>query len=468
MNPQKIRHLLKMKVAAPLFIGCAVIVLVMLVKTRSPVKHQPVEVTPIAVSYIESKSVLIRPRLTGHGFIEPAVKVKAIAEVSGTVSQVSPLLKQGSLVNQGEVLVELDPADYQLALNQTEAELAIARANLAELAQTEKTLKRRKALIQDTITVAKRELDRKRTLNQRGAQSASQVDGERQKLIQLQQEQALLENELAVLPAKRDVLIARQAVAETQVKQAQRNLARTRVVMPFTGRITAVQAEQAQFMQAGQMLFEASGIDRMEVTVQFPVAKLKPFFQTLVGDRTQLMDLTDARLFEPLIVKLGLEAEIQVPGFSDSSWRGKIVSLGESLDPQSHTLGIRLAIDQPYQGLTPGSRPPLLSGMPVVASLIGTEVRAVVIPRHAVHQGYLLIADKDSRLSRLPATASLTMQDLVLFSSDVIPAGTPVITSDLTPAIFGMPLTLQQDVALQQRLSLSSTALVKADGEGRP
>ncbi|GAB6262518.1 efflux RND transporter periplasmic adaptor subunit [Photobacterium sp. 53610] len=468
MKSAKIRQLLKTKAVAPLFIGCAVIVMVTLVITRPPVKHQAVEVSPTAVSYIEATPSLVRPRLTGHGFIEPSVKVKAIAEVSGRVSRVSPLLKQGSLVNQGEVLVELDQADYLLALSQAEAEFAIAKANLAELAQTDKTLKRRQTLILDTMKVARRELDRKQTLNQRGAQSASQVDGERQKLIQLQQEQALLENELAVLPANREVLIARQTVAETQVAQAQRNLARTRIVMPFTGRVTAVQAEQAQFMQTGQVLFEASGIDRMEVTAQFPVAKLKPFFQTLFSDRTQSVNVTDARVFGTLIAQMGIEAEIRVPGFSESSWTGHIVSLGESLDPQSHTLGIRLAIDQPYQDLTPGSKPPLLDGMPVVASLVGTEIRALIIPRHALHEGYLLIADQDSKLRRLPASPDLTMQDLALFSPDAIPAGTPVITSDLLPAMAGMPLVLQQDVALQQRLSSSSTELVKTDGEGRP
>ncbi|MDO6707528.1 efflux RND transporter periplasmic adaptor subunit [Photobacterium sp. 1_MG-2023] len=462
MKCNRLKVILKSKLALPMLAVVGLLMLVVLFKTRPPVNHQSTEMTPMAVTFIETAPRSIRPELVGHGFIEPTQKVVALAEVSAKVVRVSPHLKQGSLVNQGEVLVELDPADYQLALTQAKAERAIAAANLREIDTTAENLSQRDALIQENIALAQRELKRKRTLSERGAQSDSQVDSERQKLIQLRQQQAILENEIATLPARRHVLEAKHALAETKVTQAQRDLDRTRIVMPFTGRLTAVHTDRFQYVPAGQRLFEASGIDQMEVKAQFPIAKLKPFLKLLFDDHGTAIDLTDAGQFGPLLSQLGLESRIQVPGFSESVWRGQIVNLGESLDPQSHTLSITLTVDQPYRFLSPGKKPPLLAGMPVIATLVGSPVEAVVLPRHALHAGALLTADKQGRLSRVSATASLTMQDWALFTPGHIPDGTRVITSDVQPALDGLPLSLTP-----ARLETTPTMLAQSAGVGQ-
>ena len=82
-------------------------------------------VIPVASTY--------RPRIELNGVVQPRTSTGIIPQVSGRVVKVSPFFRPGATVAKGDVLFVIDPSDYELAVERTLAEIAIARSDLTRL-----------------------------------------------------------------------------------------------------------------------------------------------------------------------------------------------------------------------------------------------------------------------------------------------------------------------------------------------
>src|SRR5438046_10280767 len=82
---------------------------------------------PVTVSYAVEREVTDYADFTGRLAAVDAVDVRA--RVWGYLEKVN--FKEGTLVNKGDVLFELDPRPYQAMLNQAKAKVAQAEAQLA-------------------------------------------------------------------------------------------------------------------------------------------------------------------------------------------------------------------------------------------------------------------------------------------------------------------------------------------------
>jgi hypothetical protein len=115
-----------------------------------------------------------------------------------------------------------------------------------------------------------------------------------------------------------------------------------------------------------------------------------------------------------------------------------------------------VGIDNPYEKIIPGKRPPLLKGMYTAVELFAPVRPALVIPRKAIHQGRVYIASAEDRLVIRPVEVQLIQGDLAVIRSG-IEADERVIITDLIPVIEGMPLQVstanQVEMELQQRAS---------------
>lgn len=70
--------------------------------------------------------------IPAQGVIEPVTVTRASAEVEGVVIAVSPDFEAGASFKKGEVLLEIDPSDYESAVAQAEAAVADAKLQLAD------------------------------------------------------------------------------------------------------------------------------------------------------------------------------------------------------------------------------------------------------------------------------------------------------------------------------------------------
>jgi RND family efflux transporter MFP subunit len=146
----------------------------------------PVETADIIIGTIEEKR-------TYSGTLEPSAETSVAARVGGRVAKVAVDL--ADTITRGELVVELDPAEYQQAVARAEADLSVARA------------RRREA--ENRLAIAGRELERARQLAERGISSESDLDN-------VQAEHLIRTSALEV--AKAEVAAAEAALESARIR----------------------------------------------------------------------------------------------------------------------------------------------------------------------------------------------------------------------------------------------------------
>ena len=96
------------------------------VRPRAAADRLPVTVVdPIPARYTS--------RVQLNGVVESRTVTSIIPQVSGRIVDVAPTFRTGARVKAGDVLFVIDPADYELAIDRTLAEIEVARSELARL-----------------------------------------------------------------------------------------------------------------------------------------------------------------------------------------------------------------------------------------------------------------------------------------------------------------------------------------------
>jgi multidrug efflux pump subunit AcrA (membrane-fusion protein) len=114
-------------------------------------------------------------------------------------------------------------------------------------------------------------------------------------------------------------------------------------------------------------------------------------------------------------------------------------------------------VDNPYENVIPGKRPPLLTNMYVEVTLKGRTVhQQLVVPRSAVHDSRIFICNQDNRLEIRPVTVKFHAGDLTVIDSG-LEQGQILVLSDVVPAINGMrlkPVVSETDAGELKRQAL--------------
>lgn len=265
--------------------------------------------------------------VTTNAVVQPHNRVTLTSEVSGSIVRVSPSFEVGAHFKRGEVLVEIDPRDYETQLAVAEAQRAAARS---------------------ALDLAKLNEDRKLRLIESNAVSKAEVD---------------------VASANREQAEADVDLASTQVLQAELNLKRTKVLASFDGRVQSKQIGLGQMAGANTPLGEVFAIDFAEV--RLPIS----------GSQRRYLDLPEFE-GDPTIDVTLRDAIVDT---DDRIWQAKIVRTEGVLDENSRDLFAIARIDDPF-GRDSGG-PPLRIGQPVIALIEGRVLENVVaLPRGAVRQ----------------------------------------------------------------------------------
>jgi multidrug efflux pump subunit AcrA (membrane-fusion protein) len=116
----------------------AIIIVVVLVKTKKGPDRLPLVESSKPVRFITVKTIDLVPRVIGYGKAEPAEVWQAVAQVSGRIVELSPELEQGNLCKKGTFLARIDPVEYELAVVKMEASIEEVKAKISELNTEEK------------------------------------------------------------------------------------------------------------------------------------------------------------------------------------------------------------------------------------------------------------------------------------------------------------------------------------------
>lgn len=227
-----------------------------------PVERQPEQPRFVNAMVIERAD--LRPTLTLYGEIVAGRSVDLRALVAGEVVSVSDQLVEGGRVVLGEELVRIDSFAFEGALVRANADLAETRARIAELDARVRQEEAAIARAREQLEITEREIDRLRTLTERGAAPERQFDDA---LLRLSQAQSALEgreSQLAVFEAQRAQLDAAITRLEFGVAQAQRNLDDTVLRAPFDALVSAPQAEEGKIVGSNDRIATLVATDHLE------------------------------------------------------------------------------------------------------------------------------------------------------------------------------------------------------------
>lgn len=420
-------------------------VLAFIVSRSPPPERNPLAERATAVRVIVAQRQAVAPLLTGYGLVTPARTFEAIAEVGGIADFVNPSLERGAIMTAGDVLLRLSPADFSLAIAQARANIRAAEARLAELAVSEDNLKAALAIENDTLVLKSTDLERAESLFAGGTASQATRDAARAAYLAQRQKTLTVESSLALLPTQRAAQLEQIAVHQASLEAATLNLARTELVLPFAARVASVSAEARQFVRAGQVIAQFDGIEAAEVDVQLSVADLLELLQATQPDLAALA--TDPSAMTEIIRELGVLANVQLRvGTGVLEWPAKVERIADAIDQKTGMIGVIVRVETAYTGAKAGSRPPLTKGMFVAVTLSAPPVTGFLVPRSALRDGRLMLADADDRLQFVPVSTRMLQGELALVDAGLEP-GARVVVSTPSPVMSGMLLDVTEDTA---------------------
>ena len=417
-------------------------------QNREGPQRLPPEERTTPVRVVTAPAVDVVPRALGYGSVIPGRIWEAVGEVSGTVIYRHPELEKGAVLRAGTQLLRIDPTDYRLAVAQIEANIRSTEAQLAVLDVRASNTKRSLSIEARSIDLSRKELERTQRLVKQGTISQAAADQEERAVLAGEQAVQNLRNSMNLLPAERSVLEATLDQLRAQLETARRNLDRTTIVAPFDCRIAEVNVEKAQFAAQGKVLVVADSLDVAEVTAQVPIGTLL----TLLP-RDLDLPLDPGAIMPRLREVAGLDAIVRLrTGRGDTEWLARFSRMSDTVDPRTRTVGVIVAVDDPYRQAIPGERPPLVKNMYVEVEVRGRpRPGAVVIPRGALHGREIRTVDSEDRLRIREVEVDFIQTNFVVIASG-LEAGERVVVSDLPFAADGMRLAPVDDEEAQASL----------------
>lgn len=368
-----------------------VVGLVALQSTKRAERKDDIE-KAVLVDTIKSEVVSLNFTVNSQGTVRPRTETTLVAEVSGKIVSVAPDFVAGGFFRKGEVLLQIDPSDYQAGLKRAEAALASRKAKLAdEIARSEQALK-------DWQNMGKQ--GQPSELGMRKPQLAD---------------------------ARANV-----SAAEADVQKARRDLERTRITVPYDGLVRQKAADIGQYVSPGTRLGVTFAIDSAEI--RLPLTHNDLNFLDLPSE-TEVKN--EDKSFPPVI----LRAE-QADG--THQWQARIIRTEGVVDEISRVIYAVAQIIDPYGVLGQSHQQELKIGTFVNAEIQGIPAEnVVVLPRFVLRpDNTILVANSDNELEILPVEV-LRAEPKKVYLSRGIAGGVRVVTTTLDAPVPGTRLAVR-------------------------
>jgi len=279
--------------------------------------------------------------VTGQGTVSPVNEIQMVPQVSGKVVEISPALVNGGMFKKGEVLLFLESVDYEIAVTAAKARVKEAESTFAQVTQD-----------------AAAAIAEWKSINS---------DEDPPPLVAKKPQTA---SALAKLEAER-----------ANLKEAALNLARTRIIAPFNGRVASENVDAGQYVTPGQSLAVLYGTNTAQIVV--PLEDQDLFWFDVPGFTT---DNYPGSVAEVKAIVAGRE----------SAWTGCVVRSEGRINALSRMHNVVVQVEKPY-----ASVPPLTIGQFVEIRICGQTIdQATIIPRVAMHANHTVwvVDSTDSRL----------------------------------------------------------------------
>jgi len=353
-------------------------------------RPQVVTQTPKAdvpeVSVIKVEPQTITLSVHSQGIVTPRNEIDLVPEVAGKVIYLHADFVAGGFFKRDELLVTIDPRDYDVAIAEVQAQIAEAKRLVAmEEAQADQAHNEWQAL----------------------------ADGEPSAL-------AMREPQLAEARAKLKSAEANLALAK--VKRS-----RCELRAPFTGRLQSKTIGLGQFIQPGDKIARIFSTDVAEIRLPLSTAQLN------------FLDLPLAATRKGPSVSLSAQ-------FAGTlhTWEGRIVRTEGSLDESTGVLYAVAEVQEPYR--QKNNRPPLLANLFVQADIAGKAVDNIfALPLLAMNASQeVLLVDNQQKLHIRRVEVLRNEDDRILVKAG-LNAGDQLVTSGVDVPVEGMTVKIAAD-----------------------
>jgi RND family efflux transporter MFP subunit len=349
------------------------------------------EPQPLVVRTVTAQPQQVRLNVSSQGQVSAEHMIDLVSELQGSITRVAPAFVTGGYFKAGDVLLQIDPIDYELARVRAEARVA------EEMEELE-------------VEKSEAELAAEGLFPLREARVAS---GE-----------------------------ARVQSARAELAQAEADLKRTRIRAPYDGRVLFTQVGLGQYVGKGQVLGRIYSTDIAEIRLP------------LTDQQLRYLDLPfGARPNDPLPeTPVILRAEV---GGRSAEWQGTLHRMEGAVDPDNRVWYAVVRVDDPYGLQAPEQITPLAVGLFVEAEIEGRTVDAVFrLPRSALrNEDDVLIADNENRLRRRKVEVLRTDFSSV-YITDGLEAGDQVCVSPVEAFVDGLLVEVVAELASAEHLAV--------------
>ena len=376
-------------------VAAALFVAVMMNLLAPGADKSPEPEAAIAVKSMVVKSADLAVRVESQGVAKARTRTSLVSEVSGAVLRVSDNFVVGGTFQAGDMLMALDPTDYEVALQRAEARLMSVKAAM---------------------------------------------EFERARSVQAAKEWAMTgrpQSEAPLLALRRPYLLEAEAnllQAQSEVRQAKIKLEKTVIKAPYAGMVANKLADVGQFVAAGTRVGEAFAIDYIEV--RLPLTE---------RDLSMMGSLLSQNLTDKTVLLSGT-----VDGIN-TSWQATIVRSEGVVSELNRAQYLVARLADPY-GLKvdqDNKSVPLRVGTFVKASIQGKVLKDVFqIPRSALLEGSRVgLIDSEQLLKIVPVTVAHA-DDQYYYLSNGLTAGMEIVISALGTPIEGLKLRVRNDLTV--------------------
>ncbi len=344
-------------------------------QTRGPVNEAPL----IEVLTLEAFDADFR--IASQGTVSPRTETVLSAEISGAIVSISPKFVAGGVFARGEELMRIDPSNYTVAVDRAAATLAQRQI----------------------------EFDGAEKLRSQGYRAESEYAS----------------------------AVAALAAARADLVNAERNLERTSISLPYDGMVKAKEADLGQYVNPGTKLGVTFATDFAEV--RLPLTDQDLAFVELPG----ASEISKSGSVEGPPVTLSAVQKGQM-----RSWQARIVRTEGVVDVKSRVTYAVARVKDPYKLLPSDTGESALPmGTFVAADISGSKVSHVVrVPRLALRaNNQLMVVDDDDTLRMRTVDILRSDGDYVYLRSGAN-AGERVSLTTIETPLNGMKVRTRQDV----------------------
>ena len=301
---------------------------------------------------------------TGLGTVTPLNTVTVKSRVDGQLLKIQ--YKEGELVHEGDVLVEIDPRAYQAALAQAQGQLAKDQA---------------------TLDNARVDLNRYATLFKEGVISEQQATTQK-----------------ALVGTNEGTIKADEAL----VDNARLNISYTRITAPITGRIGLRLVDEGNMVHAS----DANGL--LVITQMQPISVIF----TIAEDQL------------PVVAKKMASGQKLIADAYDREMKnriaqGTLTTLDNQIDPTTGTLKLRATFDNQDSTLFPNQ---FVNVRLLVEQKTGVTLAPTAAIQRNTRETYVYVVNQDSTVTLRTVTTGATQGDDSEITSGLVPGDVVVLT----------------------------------------